>query len=303
MTFGIVGNLKKRELPRVVKELLLRAPQDSARFLLSAPVARAASSVGRELLKRAQVASEPKLLDEADLLIALGGDGTILETARRVASRETPILGINLGKLGFLAEVSLDEIEACLNEILDGRYRVEERMMLQAEAASLRRPFFALNDIVVDKYGTSRVMSIETSVNDEYLATYSADGIIVSTPTGSTAYSLANGGPIVTPENHAITISPICPHTLTARPVIVPDDSVITVRIAVASRQVHLTADGQLEQLFRPPAIFRIKKAPFKAKLVKRLNTSYYDVLRKKLHWGSDVRVEAKGQESRRRGG
>lgn len=303
MTFGIVGNVQKKELPRVVKELLVRAPQDSARFFVSAPVARASSSLGRGVLTRARVVSDKKILEDSDLLIALGGDGTILETARMVGGRGTPILGINLGKLGFLAEVSLDEVEACLQEILEGRYRVEERMMLQARAASMKKPFVALNDIVVDKYGTSRVMSIETMVNNEYLATYSADGIIVSTPTGSTAYALANGGPIVTPENHSVTISPICPHTLTARPVIVPDDSVIAISIPHGAKQVHLTADGQLEQLFRPPVTIQIRKAPFKAKLVKRLHVSYYDVLRKKLHWGSDVRVEAKRRERGRRGG
>lgn len=302
MTFGIVANLHKKELPLVVRELLSRAPRDSAKFLLAAPVAKAVSRLGAFLRDRARIVSDRRLLAESDLIVALGGDGTILETARFVGAREIPILGINLGKLGFLAEVSLDEIEVCMDEIVQGQYKVEDRIMLQAEASSLKRPFIALNDIVIDKYGTSRVMSIETSVNDEYLATYSADGIIVSTPTGSTAYALANGGPIVTPENHAITISPICPHTLTARPVIVPDDSVITVRIPSASKQVHLTADGQLEQLFRPPVMVRVRKAPFKAKLVKRLKRSYYDVLRKKLHWGSDVRVERAERSDRRRG-
>lgn len=295
MKFGIVGNLQKRELPTVVKELLSRVREESVQFLVSAPVARVVKrSAGKTSLRKTRIVSEKELLAESDLIIALGGDGTILETARLVGRHETPILGINLGKLGFLAEVSIEESEQCLKEILNGRYKVEERIMLQASTPSLKKPFYALNDVVIDKYGTSRVMSIETSVNDEYLATYSADGIIVSTPTGSTAYALANGGPIVVPTNHAITISPICPHTLTARPVIVPDEAVVDVTISSASRQVHLTADGQLEELFKPPVTITVKKAPFKAHLVKRLTTNYYDVLRKKLNWGSDVRVRGK---------
>ena len=153
--------------------------------------------------------------------------------------------------------------------------------------------FVALNDIVVEKYGTSRVFAVETWVNDAYLATYTADGIIFSTPTGSTAYSLANGGPIVVPTSAVITINPICPHTLTARPVIVRSDSRIRVAVRHPSHKVHVTADGQLEKLFASPVEVMIRKAPFSARLVKRLNTNYYDVLRKKLNWGSDLRQSA----------
>ena len=168
--------------------------------------------------------------------------------------------------------------------------------MLQAVTSKGSKTYSALNDIVVDKFGTSRVLNLETFVNGEYLATFTADGVIVSTPTGSTAYALANGGPIVTPHNKSITISPICPHTLTARPVIVPDDSIIRIKVASAQTKVHLTADGQDEVLLRPPTEIRIKKAPHIARLVKRSNTSYYDLLRKKLNWGRDVRTEKAGR-------
>ncbi|MBI2619757.1 MAG: NAD(+)/NADH kinase [Ignavibacteriales bacterium] len=293
MKLGLVGNLEKKELPQIVQKLLQEVKTE---FLIVEPLAKAVKRSGRKLSTRnATIVSERKLLAKAEMVIALGGDGTILRTARFVGARAIPILGINLGKLGFLAEVSVEELESCVEDVLNGRYTVEERMMLQATSQGLQSPFFALNDVVVDKYGTSRVMHIETYVNKEYLATYSADGIIVSTPTGSTAYSLANGGPIVAPESRAVTINPICPHTLTARPVIIPDDSVVSIRISQASQKVHLTADGQSEKLFRPPVTFTVKKAPFNAKLVKRLNTSYYDVLRKKLNWGSDVRINPKG--------
>jgi NAD+ kinase len=293
--FGIVGNLEKERLPFVVGELLKRVHRGEIEFLMADTLAKAVKSgLKREIAGRAKIVSEKKLLIDSDMIIALGGDGTILRTARFVGSYEKPIVGINLGKLGFLAEVSLDEIEGCFVDILEGRFVVEDRMMLQGKGAGLPSTFVALNDIVIDKYGTSRVMSIETYVGNDYLATYAADGIIVSTPTGSTGYSLANGGPIVTPACKAITIGPICPHTLTARPVIVPEDSVITVKIASAANKAHVTADGQLEKLFDVPLSITIGKAPFRARLVRRPNTNYYDVLRKKLNWGSDVRIKPK---------
>ena len=295
MKFGIVGNLEKERLAFVVGELLKRVREGSIEFLVADTLAKAVKAgVRKEIAGHAKIVSEKKLLIDSDMIIALGGDGTILRTARFVGSHEKPIVGINLGKLGFLAEVSLDEIEACFVDILKGRYIVEDRMMLQAKGAGLPATFVALNDIVIDKYGTSRVMNIETYVNNDYLATYAADGIIVSTPTGSTAYSLANGGPIVTPDCRTMTIGPICPHTLTARPVIVPEDSTITVKIASAANKVHVTADGQLERLFGVPLSITIGKAPFRARLVRRLDTNYYDVLRKKLNWGSDVRIRPK---------
>ncbi len=295
MKLGIVGNLEKKELPRVVADLLSRSRPGAMEFLVIEDLARRVKgSVGRKGLSGASVVSEKQLLARAEMLIALGGDGTILQTARLVGSREIPILGVNIGKLGFLTEVSLEELDACLGNILEGTYRVEHRMMLQALHTGLSKPFVALNDMVVDKYGSSRVMNIEVEVNDDYVATYAADGIILSTPTGSTAYSLANGGPIVAPSSQVITISPICPHTLTARPIIVPDESVITIKVLAGRQQAHLVADGQLEKLFRLPVVIRVKKAPFGAKLVRRSSTNYFDVLRKKLQWGGALRAGSK---------
>ncbi len=295
MKFGIVGNLEKERLVPVVSELLKRVHQGAIEFLVSDTIAKSMNSRRRkEVAGRAKVVAEKKLLADSDMIIALGGDGTILRTARFVGAYEKPIVGINLGKLGFLAEVSVEEVEECFVDILEGRFIVEDRMMLQAKGAGLPQTFVALNDIVLDKYGTSRVMNIETYVDKDYLATYAADGIIVSTPTGSTAYSLANGGPIVSPNCQVMTIGPICPHTLTARPVIVSEDSVITVKISSAANKVHVTADGQLEKLFGVPLSITVSKAPFRARLVRRTQTNYYDVLRKKLNWGSDVRIKPK---------
>jgi len=166
-------------------------------------------------------------------------------------------------------------------------------MVVEASTKSGRqKQFFGLNDIVIDKSGSSRVIDLQTFVNGEYLNTYTADGLIVATPTGSTAYSLATGGPIVVPESRAITLSPIGPHTLTARPVIVPDDSIIRIVVERAAKQVHITADGQVEEHLRPPVEILVKKANYSVKLIKRPDRSYYDILRAKLMWGRDVRVD-----------
>lgn len=290
MTFGIAGNLRKEDVPIIAQKVIQRFNAEGVDFV----VERSLSELLRKKLKIKSIGrslSERDLPARCDMLISLGGDGTILRLARQVAEKGTPLLGVNLGKLGFLAEVSVEDLDACLTEILRGDFFIVERMMLQATILKNSRTYIALNDIVVDKFGSSRVLNFETHVNGEYLATFTADGVILSTPTGSTAYAMANGGPIVTPHNRAITISPICPHSLTARPVIVPDDSIIKIKVASSENKVHVTADGQDEVLVNAPTEIRIKRSQHSAKLVKRRNTSYYDLLRKKLNWGQDLRT------------
>ena len=210
--------------------------------------------------------------------------------ARLVSGTATPILGINLGKLGFLAEVSLEELDECLTEIMRNDYVVEDRMMLQARIGKSKNNVQALNDIVLHQTGSSRMFSVKTFVNGEFLSKFIGDGIIIATPTGSTAYALSNGGPIVTPTNHLILISPICPHTLTARTVVVPEESIITLKVETATGKIHLAADGQQQAFLQPPVEIIIERSPLTTKLVKRKNRSYYDVLRRKLNWGKDAR-------------
>jgi NAD+ kinase len=290
MTFGIAGNLRKEDVPTIAQRVIQRLKSEGVDFVVE-------KSLAEMLRKKLRVKSVGRAVPEKDLparcdmLISLGGDGTILRFARQVSEEGTPLLGVNLGKLGFLAEVSVEDLDSCLSEVLKGDYFIVERMMLQATILKNSKTYVALNDIVVDKFGSSRVLNFETHVNGEYLATFTADGIILSTPTGSTAYAMSNGGPIVTPHNKAITISPICPHSLTARPVIVPDDSIIRIKVVSADNKVHISADGQDEVLVKPPTEIRVKRSPFSARLVKRRNTSYYDLLRKKLNWGQDLRT------------
>jgi NAD+ kinase len=291
MKFGIAGNLDKTELPKVVERLITRFTKENVPYVLHEAIAKGLrGKIDKRLLSQSPVVLERKLPAECDILISLGGDGTILRMARLVNGMATPILGINLGKLGFLAEVSLEELDECLTEIISGNYIVEDRMMLQARIGRSKNNLQALNDVVLHQTSSSRMFSVKTFVNGEFLSNFIGDGIIISTPTGSTAYALSNGGPIVTPTNHLILISPICPHTLTARTVVVSEDSIITLKVETATGKIHLAADGQQQAFLQAPVEIIIERSTLTTKLVKRKNRSYYDVLRRKLNWGKDAR-------------
>lgn len=295
MTFGIVGNTAKPVIHVVTKTLLSYLKSKNLPFVVHEALARWLNEAnGTVTIEPRQTISEKELPMRCDVIIALGGDGTMLCAARMVGHHGIPILGVNLGKLGFLAEVSVDEMQGCIDRIIEDDVSVEERMVLKATTPNDSTTYHGLNEVVVDKGASPRVIDLETYVNDEYLVTFAADGIIVTTPTGSTAYSLASGGPIVVPQSDVITINPIAPHTLTARPVVVPDESIIRVVVSTGSKPVHVTADGQTEGFYDTPAEFTIQKAPYKVKLIKMKGRSYYDLLRAKLMWGRDVRVGSK---------
>lgn len=224
-----------------------------------------------------------------DLLIVLGGDGTLLSAARLAANRKVPILAVNLGGLGFLTTVAQDEIYSILDEIFAGKHRVSERVMLEAEivrGGTIIRRQIALNDAVLNKAALARIMDLELRVDGEYVTTYKADGLIISTPTGSTAYSLAAGGPIVYPTVEAFVITPICPHTLTNRPIVIPNSVTIEIDFKAEEHLVFLTLDGQVGiELSRGDHI-RVRKAAEKLLLVRPAKKTYYQILRNKLKWG-----------------
>ncbi len=287
MTFGIIGNITKPVITEVARNLLGYLTKKRLPFVVHEDLAA-------WLKGSLPAVSEEDLPRQCTMVISLGGDGTMLTAARIVGPHQIPILGINLGKLGFLAEVSIAEVEECIDDILKGKYRLDERMVIMAKVSGDSRVYYALNEIVVDRGSSARVIELETSVDDDYLVTYSADGLIVATPTGSTAYSLASGGPIVTPPSRVITISPISAHTLTARPVVVPEEGRVRIKVAQPAKTVHITADGQVEGAYDPPVEFSIARAPFVAKLVKRTDRTYFDLLRAKLMWGSDLRITKK---------
>ncbi|MGI6405210.1 MAG: NAD(+)/NADH kinase [Syntrophaceticus sp.] len=224
--------------------------------------------------------------EDVDMILTLGGDGTLLGVARQVADKEIPILGVNLGQLGFLTDLEMPDLFPCLEKLLEGDYRIESRMMLDAQIMREGSPIknmIAFNDVVIAKGPISRIIKLETYVGRDYMSTYRADGIIVASPTGSTAYSLSAGGPIVNPELEIMIVTPICPHTLHARPFILPEDQEIRVIMRTDTSEVMLTIDGQIGfPLLKNDSVV-IRKADYYTKLVKVKKRSFSEVLNQKL--------------------
>jgi NAD+ kinase len=230
-----------------------------------------------------------EIMQQADLVIVLGGDGTLLSVARRANSREVPILGVNLGGLGFLTSTTSSELFSTLEQILNGEYEVERRSLLEATLIRNGEPiesFQVFNDAVINKGALARIIDLEAWVDDHYLCTYKADGLIVATPTGSTAYSLAAGGPIIAPSVGVVVLSPICPHTLTNRPIVLPDDANVRIVLRTADEDVILTLDGQEGHPLKCGDAVSIKRAGSTVCLIRPQNRIFFDVLRSKLRWG-----------------
>ncbi len=229
---------------------------------------------------------------QVDMIIVLGGDGTLLSAARLMADirADVPIFGVNLGSLGFMAELSLDELYDNLEKAMAGRLETEDRMMLTASVLRGGKRiarYRVLNDAVINKGALARMVELKVSVNDGHLTTLRADGLIVATPTGSTAYSLSAGGPIIHPTLQCFVVTPICPHTLSNRPIALPDNVVVTVCLLSRSEDVSLTLDGQIGFSLEPNDVVEIKKSRFRMKLIKHPAKSYYEILRTKLKWGN----------------
>ena len=225
----------------------------------------------------------------AEMIIVLGGDGTLLSVARLVEDHDVPILGVNLGGLGFLTEITLEELYRVLERVVQGDFVTDERVVLNA--AVIRRgerlaEFVVLNDAVVNKGALARIIDLETTINGEYLTTFKSDGLIISTPTGSTAYSLSAGGPIVYPSLHCIIITPICPHTLTNRPIVIPNDVQIRATLKTKQQEVILTLDGQQGFSLEFEDVVEVRKAEGRILLIKSPYRHYFEVLREKLKWG-----------------
>lgn len=226
---------------------------------------------------------------DVEMIIVLGGDGTLLSVARQVWNKNIPILGVNLGGLGFLTEITLDELYSVLERVLRDDFEINEREILKAGV--IRRgkriaEFIVLNDAVINKGALARIIDLETTINGEYLSTFRSDGLIISTPTGSTAYNLSAGGPIVYPSLHTIIITPICPHTLTIRPIIIPDDVKIRALLKSSNEEVTLTLDGQQGFTLKFEDVVEVGKAEGRILLIKSPYRHYFELLREKLKWG-----------------
>ena len=234
---------------------------------------------------------EENEIPAADIAFSIGGDGTFLKTAVRVGKTGIPILGINTGRLGFLASIAGHEISEALPEILAGNYRVESRSMLRMSTdKKIYSGFnYALNEVAVLKLDISAMITIYAYVNGNYLNSYRADGLIIATPTGSTAYSMSVGGPILEPTAGSFVLTPVAPHSLTARPLVITDDSIIKLRVESRTENVLISLDGRSE-VFDGNEEVTIRKADFATNVVKRLNHTFFDTIRTKLMWGADNR-------------
>lgn len=282
-TVGIISRPRREDIARVVPPLIDWLHARGAEVVCDSETRGCIGELAGETLKREDLPAR------SDLLIVLGGDGTLLSAARLAAERKVPILAVNLGGLGFLTTVSQDEIYPILEEIFSSKHRVSQRVMLEADivrAGALVRRQIALNDAVLNKAALARIMDLELRVDGEYVTTYKADGLIICTPTGSTAYSLAAGGPIIYPTVEAFVITPICPHTLTNRPLVIPDSAKIEIDFKADEDSVFLTLDGQVGIELVAGDHIVVRKAPEKLRLVRQAKKTYYEILRNKLKWG-----------------
>ena len=230
-----------------------------------------------------------ELPNHVEMIIVLGGDGTLLSVARQVWNHDIPILGVNLGGLGFLTEISLEELYGILERVIQGDFKTDERDVLSA--AVIRKgerivEFTVLNDAAINKGALARIIDLEISINGEYLTTFQSDGLIISTPTGSTAYNLSAGGPIVYPSLHTVVITPICPHTLTNRPIVIPNDVEVRALLESKQQEVILTLDGQQGFPLEFKDVVQVRKAEGRILLIKSPHRNYFELLREKLKWG-----------------
>jgi NAD+ kinase len=275
-TVGIVINIAKPHAGSVLERL--------TGILKKEGVDAVAESQAKDIVKAGVKTAEPgTFANKVDLVVAMGGDGTLLRAARLVGKSGVPILGINLGGLGFLTDVGEDLIDEAFKSVFNGKYKIEERMVLEAELPD-RKILSALNDIVIWMGSSYRVVDMVAYVGDEYVASFSGDGLIVSTPTGSTAYSLAAGGPIVYPTFDSLIIAPICPHALGLRPMVFSPDVTFTVQIE--SGEASVVADGQEVRDVKAKDKVSFRRAAYRTKLMRPLATTFYSILREKLKWG-----------------
>lgn len=288
MNYGITGNEQKNELWPVVARLTERLREEQITFHVSEKIGRGlrARSQWDEAVHREHTAAD--LRSECDLVISFGGDGSMLRTAHQMGEREIPILGVNLGHLGFLADVEVDQLFPVIEQLEAGNYRLEPRMVLRADLHTQEEepPRWALNDFVFDKSGSASMIEIEVEVDGRPLNTYRADGLIMATPTGSTAYSLSAGGPIIQPGSGVITVTPIAPHTLTVRPVVLPENVQLTARVTTRGQPYVFAADGRSEIFEDGTMEVVVQRARHRVQLVKLPESDYFETLRSKLSWG-----------------
>ena len=283
MIYGIAGNIRKKQLWDCVARLIEYFGSHDIEWYLHEPVARALA--GRKLLAEADAKrrSASDLAIRSDIILSIGGDGTLLNTAHSVKTTGRPILGINIGRLGFLTETDAQNVIETIRKLEAGRFAVQDRTVISVDHLDAG---WALNDVVITRSGSTELIAVDVSVNGTPLNRYWGDGLIVATPTGSTAYSLAVGGPIVMPQSEVLIISPIAPHSLTVRPVVLPASSIIEVRVHSDPDTCQLALDGRNRPEVALDQLITVRKADHNIRLVTLPGSHYLHTLRSKLSWG-----------------
>jgi len=284
MNFGIIGNKNKKGMKKVIKSIISYFADRNITYFIHDEFKEVIKSLncGSKLLPINSLAKH------SDFIISIGGDGTFLNSTRIVKNYDKPIIGINLGTLGFMSEVMPSEIKGFFGDILKNKYKLLDLHLAKC-TVNKKYAFDALNEVVIDKCDSIKMVELGIYYNKEFVGRFYADGVLISTPTGSTGYSLSSGGPIITPFSKVFIITPICPHSLNFRPVIVPDSGKIMVK-SYSTEKVRITPDGYRSIIRKEPIEIVVEKSEHSIKSVKRLNWSFFNTLNEKLLWGEDIR-------------
>ena len=290
MNLAIHGRSFKEDSLPFIKDMFHILENNGTQLCIFEPFAAYIKKRGINL-KKFKTYDNHKQLNHTDFLFSVGGDGTLLEAVTFIRKKEIPILGINTGRLGFLATTQRDQIEAAISDLNAGHYTFDDRTLIRLESPDdiFHDESFGLNEFTILKKDTSSMIVVHAYINDEYLNSYWSDGLIVSTPTGSTGYSLSCGGPLVMPTSNNFIIAPVSPHNLNVRPMIVSDESEISFKIECRSKNILVTLDSRSKTV-PVSTVLKVKKEKFKSRLVKLKNHNFLETLRSKLNWGLDLR-------------
>ena len=292
MLIGIIANITKENVFEVVSTFLTKLKKNNIDYLLTKSLFEDKNKLKIELFEDF-ITDDKEIYEKCDVIISIGGDGTMLATAFNAQLYDKPVLGVNLGKLGFLVEANINQMDKVISDLKNRNYKIEERMLITGEVVGYKaEKFYAVNDIVIDKGGWPKMIELTIWVDGEYVTTLSADGLIVATPTGSTGYSISVGGPIVSPRTDVITLAPISPHSLNVRPLVLPGNQEIVIKADSLHNAIQVNCDGQRSFSFPPPTEIRIKKSDRPLKLIHTSLTTYFETLRNKLMWGIDLRLK-----------
>ena len=289
LRFALFGNVYQTKKSASIQKVLACLSQRGAEVLVDQEYYQFLTEDQKLDVNAAKIFTDDDF--DADIVISMGGDGTFLKAASRVRQKMIPILGINMGRLGFLADISPNDIEKCLDAIYEEDYSIENRALIQVttDGEPLEGYNCALNDVAILKRDTASMISIRASINGDYLTTYQADGLIISSPTGSTAYSLSNGGPIIVPGTKVFSMTAVAPHSMNIRPIVLADSSEITLTVESRSHNFLIAIDGRSEKC-KEGTKLTLRRAPYDVKVVKRSDQRYFNTLREKMMWGIDVR-------------